>query len=213
MRTRGLGALTQEYRKTDELALAEYRALRTTIAARGHLRVGVFAGGLLAWAALLLAVLAWLPQPLLAVVPLLLLVGTFEAIRSLHFGVERIGRYLQVFFEERAEGLEAWGPEGLKAEGSEVGMTPPAWERAVVRVGGRVPGAAGHPLFAPIYTLATTINLLAVALPGPGPEEWIPLVALHAAFAGWLFYVDRGVRAQRAHDEARFRSIRDGRSS
>lgn len=203
--------MRQDSRETDELAVAEYRALRATIAARGHLRVGVFAGGLVAWAALLLAVLAWLPQPLLALVPLLVLVGTFEAIRGLHFGVERIGRYLEVFFEE---GLKAWGPEGLKADSAPAGrMTAPAWERAVVRVGGRVPGAAGHPLFAPIYTLAALVNLLAVALPGPVPAEWVPLVALHAAFAGWMLYVDRGVRTQRAHDEARFRAIRDDKAA
>ena len=30
---------------------------------------------------------------------LLLLVATFEAVRTLHLGVERIGRYLQVFHE------------------------------------------------------------------------------------------------------------------
>lgn len=203
MRRRGLGVLSEE-RHTDQLALAEYQALRTTIATRGHLRFGLFAAGLLGWAALLLAVLAWLPQPLLALVPLLVLAGTFEALRGLHFGVERIGRYVQVFYEE---GLEARGPDGQKAPT----FAAPAWERAIVLVGGRLPGAAGHPLFFPIYTLATLVNLLAVVLPVPQPQEWIPLCALHAAFIAWMLRVDRGVRAQRTHDEARFRSIRDGK--
>lgn len=182
----------------DELAGAEYQALRATIAARGHLRVGLFVGSLIAWAALLLAVLVWIPSPLVAAVPLLVLVGAFEAIRSLHFGVERIGRYLQVFFEE---------PLGREGEP----LRPPAWERAIVRVGGRLPGAAGHPLFIPIFAAATLLNLLAVVLPQPTTAEWIPLAAVHAAFAAWMLHVDRGVRAQRAHDESRFRAAEKGR--
>lgn len=198
-----------------ELACAEYVALRATIAARGHLKLGLVVGGLAAWAALLLAVLAWLPQPVLAVIPLMLLIVVFEALRSLHFGVERIGRYLQVYFEDPfgdgpLRGGTPYGEGPLR--GGKIAM-PPAWESAVARVGGRLPGAAGHPLFIPLFLLATMTNLLAVALPGPIPEEWIPLGLLHAGFAGWMVYVDRGVRAQRAHDEERFREIRNGHSS
>jgi hypothetical protein len=195
MRTWGLGALSHDPR-TDELAVAEYTALRATMAARGHLRFILVIGGLAAWAGTLLAVLIALPQPVLALVPLLLLIVVFEALRSLHAGVERIGRYVRVYFEDRC-------PEG----------GPPSWERAVPQIGGRLPGAAGHPLFMPIFLLATVLNQLAVALPGPMPEEWIVLGLLHAAFVVWMLYVDRGVRAQRAHDEARFREIRDGSSS
>ena len=47
-----------------------------------------------------IAVLVWLPNPLAAIVPLVVLVSTFEVVRVLHVGVERIGRYVQVFFEE-----------------------------------------------------------------------------------------------------------------
>lgn len=180
----------------DELVIAEYAALRTAIAARGHLRLGLFLAGLIGWALTLLAVLVLVANPLVAVLPLLVLVGTFESLRSLHFGVERIGRYLQVFVEER------YGSDAAPWE-------PPAWERVVVRVGGQLPGAAGHPLFAPVLALATAINVLAIVLPGPRPEEWIPLGALHLLFVGWMVYVDRGARAQRSHDEAKFRAIRE----
>lgn len=197
MRNRGLGVLRQG-QDGEQTAITEYRALRSTIATRGHLRLGLFLGGLVAWAALLLTELAIFPNPLLALLPLIVLIGTFEAIRSLHFGVERIGRYLQVFFEEPAvSAVHPWDP--------------PAWERAVIHLGGQVPGAAGHPLFAPIFTVATLMNLSAVFLPDPLPAEWIPLTLLHGAFLGWMLYVDRGVRTQRAHDEGRFRDIRGGK--
>jgi hypothetical protein len=195
MRNRGLGALTLGG-NGEQTAIAEYQALRSTIAARGSLRLGLFLGGVVAWAALLLTELALFPNPLLSLLPLIVLVAAFEAIRSVHFGVERIGRYLQVFFEE-------------PAASADMPWTPPAWERAVVRVGGQLPGAAGHPLFAPIFALATVMNLSAVFLPEPLPAEWIPLTLLHGAFLGWMLYVDRGVRTQRSHDEKRFREIRD----
>lgn len=195
MWTRGLGALTHP-EGNDQLATAEFRVLRETVLSRGNLRIGVFVGGLAGWAGALLAVLAFLPNPLLALVPLTVLVGVFEAIRAIHFGVERVGRYLQVFFEEPAQ------PPGAT-------LRAPAWERAVVRVGGRLPGAAGHPLFIPLFLLATIVNTLAVLLPGPTPIEAVPLFVAHAAFVAWMLHADRGVRAQRAHDEARFRGIRD----
>ena len=47
--------------------------------------------------------LVLLPYPVAAAIPLLVLVATFEVIRPLHFGAERIGRYLQVFYEEDGE--------------------------------------------------------------------------------------------------------------
>ena len=44
--------------------------------------------------------------PIAALLPLLVLAGVFEAVFALHTGVERIGRYIQVFFE--APGERAW---------------------------------------------------------------------------------------------------------
>src|SRR5262245_7778150 len=79
---------------------SEYVILRRTIAHRGALRPVLVLCGLAIWAALLIAVLALLPYPVAAAIPLLVLAVTFELIRPLHFGAERIGRYLQVFYEE-----------------------------------------------------------------------------------------------------------------
>ena len=84
----------------NSLADREYEALRATIQGRGGARPLAFLAGLAAWAVVLAAVLAWLPNPIASTVPLLLLLGTFEVVRALHLNVERIGRYIQVFYEE-----------------------------------------------------------------------------------------------------------------
>ena len=81
-------------------AAHEFTVLRDTIRARGGTRPLAFLGGLIAWAALLIVVVVWLPLPLASLIPLLVLLSTFEVVRTLHLGVERIGRYLQVFHEE-----------------------------------------------------------------------------------------------------------------
>src|SRR5207253_4116872 len=82
--------------------LEEYRALRETIRERGTARVWVFLAGLVAWGALTIATAALAALPIATLLPLLVLAAAFEAVFSLHLGVERIGRYLQVFFEEDA---------------------------------------------------------------------------------------------------------------
>src|SRR5688500_5658510 len=79
---------------------SEYLVLRKTIAHRGALRPILVLTGMGIWGALLIAVLVLIPLPIAAAIPLLALVVTFEVIRPLHFGAERIGRYLQVFYEE-----------------------------------------------------------------------------------------------------------------
>jgi hypothetical protein len=174
----------------------EYLALRQTIGTRGSVRPALALAGLISWAGVLVAVLAWLPYPLASAIPLMLLVATFEAIRPLHFGVERIGRYLQVFHEEGTGTLPPLAD-------------PPAWERVAMVFGKGIPGAAGHPLFAPVFGLATTVNYLAVLLPGPVLVEVVALTVPHVAFLAWLVVTDRAMRAQRATELARFREIRD----
>jgi hypothetical protein len=177
-----------------DVAEHEYAALRETIRARGGVRPIAFLVGVGVWAATLLGVLAWLGQPLASVIPLLVLLATFEVVRSLHLGVERIGRYIQVFFEETEGGL--------------AGMRPPAWERTAMAFGPSVPGAGVHPYFAAVFLLATVVNFLAVLLPGPVPVELATLAVPHLAFAVWLAYCDRGMRKQRATELARFRALR-----
>lgn len=183
-----------------DLAAQEYRALRDAVAARGQLRATLTLAGLVAWAGVLTIVLVALPYPVAAVVPLIVLVGTFEVIRPLHAGAERIGRYVQVFYEE-AGGEPATGAR----------LSPPAWERTAMAFGAAVPGAAGHPLFVPLFALATGVNLLAVALPAPVPVEWSLMAVPHGAFIAWLWRADRAMRAQRPRELARFRELRDQR--
>src|SRR6476646_471700 len=87
----------------------EYRALRATIRERGTARVWIFVAGLIGWAALVIATASLAALPIATLLPLLVLGAVFESMFSLHTGVERIGRYLQVFFEDRALGAEAVG--------------------------------------------------------------------------------------------------------
>jgi hypothetical protein len=181
-----------------DLAAQEYRALRDAVAARGQLRATLTLAGLLGWMAALAATLVALPYPVAAVMPLMVLVATFEIIRPLHSGAERIGRYLQVFFEEAGQREEA-------------GLAPPAWERTAMAFGAAVPGAAGHPLFVPLFALATAVNLLAVVLPGPVPLELSLMAVPHAAFLAWLARADRAMRTQRTRELARFRELRDAK--
>ena len=145
---------------------------------------------------ILTAVLAWIPYPLAAIIPLLVLLVTFEVIRPLHFGAERIGRYIQVFYEEDGQ------PERPLAE-------TPSWERVAMRLSA-VPGTGGHPLFVPVFFLATIANTLPVLLAQP-PATPIELAALgvpHVALMIWLFNADRAMRTQRAAELEQFRRLR-----
>jgi hypothetical protein len=179
-----------------DLSGEEFRALRDAVAQRGQLRVTLAVVGILAWSALLVAILIALPYPLAAIIPLMALVATFEAIRSLHAGAERIGRYLQVFYEEYA---------GDDVAGA---VTLPAWEQTAMALGAAVPGAAGHPLFVPVFALAGIVNFLGVLLPGPIAVELWLLAIPHAAFLLWLVRADRAMRGQRTREQAAFRDLK-----
>ena len=177
---------------------SEYLVLRQAIAQRGALRHVLVFCGITIWAVLLIAVLALLPYPFLATVPLLALLVTFEVIRPLHFGAERIGRYVQVFYEEAGE------------PGRALSDTP-SWERVAMSFG-RVPGVGGHPLFVPTFLLATAINYVAVLLPGPVAVELSVMAIPHLAFIAWLAAADRAMRKQRAIELARLRELHKGNS-
>src|SRR5262245_1458044 len=80
-----------------------YRALRATIRERGTARVWMFVIGVCVWASLAVAATAFGEPPVATLIPLLVLGATFEAVYALHVGVERIGRYLEVFFDDSWE--------------------------------------------------------------------------------------------------------------
>jgi hypothetical protein len=172
---------------------SEYLVLRKTIAQRGALRPILVLAGIGIWAAILTAVLVLLPYPVAAAIPLLVLLVTFEVIRPLHFGAERIGRYLQVFYEEQGDPGRAMSDT-------------PSWERVAMSFGA-VPGVGGHPLFVPAFLMATAINYLAVLLPGPVAIEMGVMAVPHLAFIAWLASAHRAMRNQRTIELARFREL------
>ena len=176
---------------------SEYLVLRQTIASRGTVRPILTLCGIGVWGSLLVGVIALLPYPVAAAIPLLVLLVTFETIRPLHFGAERIGRYIQVFHEEAGELNRSLGDT-------------PSWERVAMSFGS-VPGVGGHPLFVPLFLLATAVNYLAVLLPRPVAIELTVMAVPHVAFIGWLVAADRAVRNQRAIELARMRQLRDTR--
>jgi len=174
---------------------SEYLVLRQAISQRGALRHILAVCGLAIWAGLLTVVLIWLPYPVAAAIPLLLLLVTFEVIKPLHFGAERIGRYIQVFYEEAGE------PDRALRD-------TPSWERVAMSFGA-VPGVGGHPLLVPVFLIATALNYLAVVLPGPVAIEMSVMAVPHLAFIAWLVAADRAMRNQRGIELARMRELRD----
>ena len=118
--------------------LEEYRALRETIRERGTARIWVVLAGLTSWAGLAIATTALAVLPIATFLPLLVLAATFEIVFSLHTGVERVGRYIQVFFEDETIG---------------------GWEHEAMAYGRAFPGSGPDPLFGFYFWLATRVQL------------------------------------------------------
>ena len=168
--------------ESEALRAEEFRALRATIRERGTLRLGLAAAGLTAWAALHVAVQAWLPSPVTLLVPLLVLAGVFEAIFALHVGVERIGRYLQAAYEAHSDNGPRWE------------HTAEAFGRAATDPAGKLDA-----LFAVAFVSATLLNLVPVILLTAGPGQADPGVFAELALYGGLHlvFIVRVVRARR----------------
>lgn len=185
-------------KSTDPMSVAEFEALRATIASRGTLRPALFAGTMAAWA--VAAILAWSPgsamlATIVSLVPLLVLAAGFEAVFHLHTGVERVGRYLQLFYE-RTEAAGDAGPGG------------PLWETTIMRFGREAPGRGSDPLFSLLFGAAIAVNSApAVALP-PGPGTIVSLAA-HAAALSRIILARRSARRQREADLEVFAKVRD----
>ena len=164
--------------------LEEYRALRATIRERGTARVCTFVLGLIGWAGLVLASAAIGAPPAGTLLPLLVLAGVFEAIFALHIGVERVGRYLQVFFE---------------AEGG--------WERTAMAYGQAYRGGP-NPLFTFVFTAAAVLNFLPVLVAEPIAVEVVAMGAAHLCFIARIVMAIRAAGRQRATDLERFQRIK-----
>jgi fatty acid desaturase len=171
------------------LAHEEYAALRATIRERGTIRIVLLLATMAAWAALVVAMAATVALPILSLVPLVVLFTGFEGLYALYTGVERVGRYLQVYYEPS-------GPAEL-----------PGWERVAMDYASRYPGAAIDPLFTTVFLLATVANFLPVAL-GGAPVELLVIGTAHAAFAWRVVRARRRAALERALDLERLSALR-----
>jgi hypothetical protein len=168
--------------------LEEYRALRETIRERGTARVWIVLAGMVGWAALTVATAALAQLPVATLLPLLLLAVTFELVFSLHMGVERIGRYIQVVFE------------GEEADSG--------WEHYAMAYGRSFRGSGSDPLFSIYFWIATVFNFVPALSAGPVPLEWGTVGALHLLFAVRIAIARRQAAHQRAVDLERFEALK-----
>lgn len=169
-----------------ERDVEEYRALRATIRERGTARVWAFVVGLVAWAALVIATAALAALPVATLLPLLVLAAVFEAVFALHTGVERIGRYLQVYFEDEDTS---------------------GWEHVAMAYG-RTFGGGSDPLFTLIFVGATILNFVPVLIAEPVAIEVVVIGFAHALFVVRIAVARRTAGRQRAIDLERFQRLK-----
>ena len=167
----------------------EYRALRQTIGSRGTAKVWILVVGLIAWAALTMATAALASLPVATFLPLLILAVTFEAVFSLHVGIERIGRYLQVFHEDAT-----------------------GWEHTAMTFGRPLKGTGSDPLFVVHFLIASMLNIVPALLVDPVRLEVMVVGSGHLLFVLRLMLAWRSAGRQRAADLRRFEEMKVGRA-
>ena len=173
---------------TVEFAHEEYRSMRTTIQQRGSLRVVVALVAWCAWAGLSLFIWTNTLPPLAGLIPFLVLVGAFELVLALHTGVERIGRYVQVVFENGS-------------------TAPPAWEHVAMSMGPRWLSPGGlDPLFSVVFLFAVLLNALPAIAAGSAVEIAAAGIT-HSALAFRIVTARRFVARQRLHDLAALQQV------
>ena len=165
----------------------EYRALRATIRDRGTQRVWLFLVVITAWAAGTIATAALAALPVATLLPLLVLGAGFETLCGVHIGIERIGRYLQVFYPP---------DEGERD-----------WERTVMAYGLAYPKSGPDPLFSPYFLLAIVLNFVPVLLAEPVRLEVSVVGAVHLFFAGRVVAARLASGKQRVQDLERFQRL------
>jgi hypothetical protein len=171
--------------------LEEYKALRDTIRERGTARVWIVVVGLALWGGLVLTTAATMSVPVATLLPLLVLAAVFEAVYALYTGVERIGRYLQVFHEA--------GDDGSSAR----------WEHTAMVFGRGAAKRGSDPLFGTIFGLAALCNFIPAILAGAVPVEWTVIGALHLLFVGHVGFAKRRAAGQRTADLERFERLKN----
>jgi len=165
--------------------------LRQTIAARGTVRMALLPITAIGWTTVTVALLrnnAETLLPMLSLVSLSVLIAGFEAIHALNVGVERIGRYLQVYYEGTQEG--------------------PTWETTAMAVGPGLPGGGIDPLFSVVFAALAALNLVLTFPELHAIKMLVVVLPVHAIF--WVRIIRaRGAAArQRAVDLETFRAIK-----
>lgn len=172
----------------------EFNVLRQTISRRGTARMVLVPVTFIGWASLSLILATWGGHPYATLVPLMVLAAGFEAIHALHVGGERIGRYLQVYYEAEADG--------------------PHWETTVMAVGPGLPGGGIDPLFSVTFICGATLNLIPGLMLEPNAIEIAAIVVAHVALFLRIVRAQRAAARQRAVELESFRAVllrqRDG---
>jgi hypothetical protein len=165
----------------------EYSVLRATIRERGTARFCIFAVGFVAWGALTTATATLTSTPVATLLPLLVLAAMFETVYAIHIGVERVGRYIQVFYETDGDAR---------------------WEHTAMAFG-RPPGAASaDALFSALFVLAAISNVMPALILEPTRSELVFIGGAHALFLVRLATARLSARRQREIDLARFTKLR-----
>jgi hypothetical protein len=176
------------------LSESEFTALRRTIASRGTTRVVLLPVTLIGWAALACTLLFVSDLPIASLFSLAILVAGFEAIHALHVGVERIGRYVQVYYESTENG--------------------PQWETTAMGIGPALPGGGVDPLFTVVFAGAAIINMIPALLPTPIELREIGVIsAVHVAFLVRLVRARGAAARQRAVELESYRAIKSEHSA
>jgi hypothetical protein len=180
-------------------AQEEYTALRATIRERGTARVWIFVAGIVCWTAATIATAALAATPVATLLPLLLLASVFEAIFAVHIAVERIGRFIQVFYE-----IEP---------GSQAGPGPlPGWEHTAMAFGRPRGSPSIDPLFSLVFCLAAVFNVAPATLLNPRANELIFVGGAHALFLLRVVVARQSAARQRAIDLERFNQLKSERT-
>jgi len=169
---------------------SEFKILRQTISTRGTARVVLLPVTLLGWSIVAATLLLVSDLPIGSLFSLAVLVAGSEAIHALHAGVERIGRYVQVYYESDDDG--------------------PRWETTAMMIGPSLPGGGIDPLFTVLFACATIVNLIPATLPSPTRLEMGVIGVLHAAFLVRLVRARWAAARQRAVELESFKAIKSG---
>jgi hypothetical protein len=172
----------------------EYGELRRTIAIRGTVRVALIPWTFTWWAGLSVVIVLFSQLPVASLFTLAVLAAGFEAVHALHVGVERIGRDLQVAYEEAI--LD-----------NSVSESQPGWETTAMKVGPALPGGGVDPLFTVLFCSAAIVNLIPAVLPVPTAIEISLIGALHIAFIIRILRARAAAARQRTVELEQYRNV------